>query len=330
MDARQLCLRLQQYSAGNHDALRPIRVPTPEQVRERSEVTLRGQALGSIGRLQRQGWSLMQQHDVHDIPPRWWTRIAWPKVRSRLCEQPDTAWLLTMLEPIRAIIMQLRAWQITIEARLLPTKTPITTPEDASDDSAAAGEQLNPTPAAKRQASPSKPVSTTTAPSSEPNPTPAAKEQATSNAPNNPSATDAHTAPTPTITTPHGMGELTRAVLDRRIGDWRRFNNRKQAGSFIGACPGEYSSGGVQQQGGKIDRRGDPHLRALMTELVWRLRKFNPQWRGFIKFAHVLGPQSKAGRPARKKAITACVRLLFIDLWRLFTHQLQASDIGLH
>jgi hypothetical protein len=44
MDARQLCLRLQQYSSGNHDALRPIRVPTAEQVRARSEVTLRGQA----------------------------------------------------------------------------------------------------------------------------------------------------------------------------------------------------------------------------------------------------------------------------------------------
>lgn len=92
----------------------------------------------------------------------------------------------------------------------------------------------------------------------------------------------------------------------------------------------QYSSGGVQQQGGKIDRRGDPHLRALMTELVWRLRKFQPEWRGFVKFAAILGPESKAGRPARKKAITACVRLLFIDLWRLFTGQLQASAIGLN
>ncbi len=50
-----------------------------DQVRARSEVTLRGQALGSIGRLQRQGWSLMQQHDVHDLPARWWTREACPR-----------------------------------------------------------------------------------------------------------------------------------------------------------------------------------------------------------------------------------------------------------
>jgi len=323
MDARQLCLRLQQYSSGNHDALCPIRVPTPEQVRQRSEVTLRGQALGSIGRLQRQGWSLMQQHDLHDIPPRWWTRIGWPKVRRRLTEQPDSAWLLTMLEPIRAIILQLRNWQISIERLLLPDSIPSATHDDVSqdndpddgdpddgdpddgdpDDGDPEGEEASeePIPTAKR-------------------PTAKSLTGDTAKAPFNAS----------NIPTPHGMGQLTRAILDRRIGDWHRFKNRKQAGSFIGACPGEYSSGGVQQQGGKIDRRGDPHLRALMTELVWRLRKFQPQWRGFVKFAAILGPESKAGRPARKKAITACVRLLFIDLWRLFTGQLQASDIGLN
>ena len=312
MDARQLCLRLQQYSAGNLDALRPIRVPTEEQVRARSEVTLRGQALGSIGRLQRQGWSLMQQHDVHDVPPRWWTRVAWPKVQRRLQEQPaeSAQWLLTMLTPIRAIIVQLRTWQLSVERLLLPVGAaqPATadddTAEEAADETlAAASTSEAQTPAAKREA---------------------AKSPASNAAP------DEVTSPTASIPTPHGMGALTRAVLDRRIGDWHRFNNRKQAGSFIGACPGEYSSGGVQQQGGKIDRRGDPHLRALMTELVWRLRIHQPQWRGFVKFAPILGPESKAGRPARKKAITACVRLLFIDLWRLFTHQLQAADIGLN
>ncbi|MBL9115908.1 MAG: transposase [Verrucomicrobiaceae bacterium] len=40
---------------------------------------------------------------------------------------------------------------------------------------------------------------------------------------------------------------IDRAILNRRIGDWHRFTNRKQAGSFVGACPCEYSSGGVQQ-----------------------------------------------------------------------------------
>jgi hypothetical protein len=226
-----------------------------------------------------------------------------------LSQQPDHIWLLTMLEPIRAIIVQLRAWQLSIEDLLLPEAMPSTAGDEASDErDDAYNEEPASNPAAKRVAAKS-PVAN------------GGQEPIT-------------VAPTPAtgadIATPHGMGALTRAVLDRRIGDWHRFNNRKQVGSFIGACPGEYSSGGVQQQGGKIDRRGDPHLRALMTELVWRLRKFQPEWRGFVKFAAILGPESKAGRPARKKAITACVRLLFIDLWRLFTGQLQASDIGLN
>jgi hypothetical protein len=232
-------------------------------------------------------------------------------VRNRLSEQPESAWLLTMLEPIRAIILQLRNWQVSMEQLLLPDAIPSPTPEEASDEasdetSQEQSEEPTPPPTAKR---------------------PTAKSL-TSNIAPAPVTTAATTASS--IATPYGMGELTRAILDRRIGDWHRFNNRKQVGSFIGACPGEYSSGGVQQQGGKIDRRGDPHLRALMTELVWRLRRFQPQWRGFVKFAPILGPESQAGRPARKKAITACVRLLFIDLWRLFTGQLQASDIGLN
>ena len=44
MDARQLCLRLQQFSSGNHDALRPIRVPTVEQVRARRSFGVGGAA----------------------------------------------------------------------------------------------------------------------------------------------------------------------------------------------------------------------------------------------------------------------------------------------
>lgn len=214
MDARQLCLRLQQYSSGNHDALRPIRVPTAEQVRARSEVTLRGQALGSIGRLQRQGWSLMQQHDVHDLPARWWTRVAWPKVRKRLSQQPDHTWLLTMLEPIRAIIVQLRAWQLSIEDLLLPDAKPSTARDEASDErDDAHSEEPASHPATKREAAKSPEAN------AEQEPITAASAKATD------------------IVTPHGMGALTRAVLDRRIGDWHRFNNRKQVGSFIGACP---------------------------------------------------------------------------------------------
>ncbi len=42
---------------------------------------------------------------------------------------------------------------------------------------------------------------------------------------------------------PRGLGSLTSVLLDREIGDWRRFANRRQVGSYTGLCPSEYSTG---------------------------------------------------------------------------------------
>jgi len=42
---------------------------------------------------------------------------------------------------------------------------------------------------------------------------------------------------------PRGLGLMTSVIIDREIGDWRRFSNRRQIASYTGLCPGEYSSG---------------------------------------------------------------------------------------
>ena len=42
---------------------------------------------------------------------------------------------------------------------------------------------------------------------------------------------------------PRGLGKMTSVVIDREIGDWHRFNNRRQIASYTGLCPDEYSSG---------------------------------------------------------------------------------------
>src|SRR5947207_7722649 len=42
---------------------------------------------------------------------------------------------------------------------------------------------------------------------------------------------------------PRGLGKMTSVIIDREIGDWRRFNNRRQIASYTGLCPGQYSSG---------------------------------------------------------------------------------------
>ena len=42
---------------------------------------------------------------------------------------------------------------------------------------------------------------------------------------------------------PTGLGALTAQILDREIGDWGRFKNRRQVASYTGLVPSEHSSG---------------------------------------------------------------------------------------
>jgi len=40
---------------------------------------------------------------------------------------------------------------------------------------------------------------------------------------------------------PKGVGPLTFEILRREVGDWKRFNNRRQVSSYTGLCPRESS-----------------------------------------------------------------------------------------
>ena len=70
-------------------------------------------------------------------------------------------------------------------------------------------------------------------------------------------------------------------------------------------------------------------MRTVLVEAVWRLKKWNPSWRGFRKFPHVFGHQATARGATRKKAVVACARLLAVDLWRLQTGRATLNDLGL-
>jgi transposase len=136
----------------------------------------------------------------------------------------------------------------------------------------------------------------------------------------------AQAAQTLTIALPHGLGQLTALTACQEVMDWQRFSNRKKAGSYIGCCPSEHSTGDGQLLGG-IDRQGNRRLRSLLTEAVWRLLRWEPGWHGFAKWGQVIrGPHGSSVR--KKKAVIACVRLLFIDLWRLFTGRATLPDLG--
>jgi len=127
---------------------------------------------------------------------------------------------------------------------------------------------------------------------------------------------------------PRGLGRLTSVVIDREIGDWHRFGNRRQVGSYTGLCPGEYSSGKTRLQS-CVNKHGNPRLRAALVELAWRLVRFQPDYRPVVKWRQVLAKGALATGAARKKAIVAVARQLAVDLWRIRTGQLSPERLGL-
>jgi transposase len=127
---------------------------------------------------------------------------------------------------------------------------------------------------------------------------------------------------------PRGLGKMTSVIIDREIGDWHRFNNRRQIASYTGLCPGEYSSGNTRLQS-CVTKHGNPRLRAALVELAWRLMRFQPNYRAVFKWRRILTKGALATGAARKKAIVAVARQLAIDLWRIRTGRCSAQQLGL-
>lgn len=122
---------------------------------------------------------------------------------------------------------------------------------------------------------------------------------------------------------PKAIGALTWVLLLREICDWGRFKNRRQAASFTGLCPGVHQSGG-RKRDGSINRYGNPRVRALLIELVWRLARWQPDYPPVR--ALVAGIARGA---ARRKCAVAAARRLAVDLWRLATHQTTPEKLKL-
>lgn len=127
---------------------------------------------------------------------------------------------------------------------------------------------------------------------------------------------------------PRGLGLMTSVVIDREIGSWERFANRRQVGSYTGLCPGEYSSGNTRMQT-CVTKQGNPRLRAALVELAWRLVRFQPNYRPIVKWRKTLAKGALATGAARKKAIVAVARQLAVDLWRIRTGRLNPEQLGL-
>jgi len=125
-----------------------------------------------------------------------------------------------------------------------------------------------------------------------------------------------------------GVGALSSEMLDREIGDWDRFKNRRQVASYTGLCPGEDSSG-ESQMSLSIDKHGNPRVRAILVECAWLLPRLQPDYRPLQKWKWVFEKNSKAGKALRKKAAVALARHLAVDLWRIKTGRARPEDLGL-
>jgi transposase len=107
---------------------------------------------------------------------------------------------------------------------------------------------------------------------------------------------------------PKGLGALSDQLIDREIGDWNRFSNRRQVASYTGLCPSEDSSGGRRFQG-SVNKHGNPRLRRLLVEAVWRLIRFQPNDKRLEKWWSELR-ERKGKLPAgrKKKLVVAIAR----------------------
>ena len=126
---------------------------------------------------------------------------------------------------------------------------------------------------------------------------------------------------------PCGLGSMTWEILSREVGDWHRFRNRRQVASYTGLCPGEHSSGASRQQG-SITRHGNPRLRHLLIEAVWRLLRYNPEYRGIAKWRDQF-TAVRVTQARKKKIVVAIARQLAVDLWRLGTGRTTPAALGL-
>ena len=125
---------------------------------------------------------------------------------------------------------------------------------------------------------------------------------------------------------PKGLGGLTYEVVEREVGSWDRFTNRRQVGSYTGLCGG-ISASGHSRHLLPITKHGNVRLRTALIELAWRLVLWQRDCKLVKKWWPVLG-NPKTSKAAKKKAIVAMARQMAVDLWRWRTGRVQPEALG--
>lgn len=128
---------------------------------------------------------------------------------------------------------------------------------------------------------------------------------------------------------PTGLGALTAQVLDREIGDWERFDNRRQVASYTGLVPSEDSSG-ERRFRGSITKHGNPRVRHTLIEASWRLPQFQPDYKAVKqRRAAIDEARRKNNKAAKKKLAVGLARQFVVDWWRVRTGRTTPEKLGL-
>lgn len=118
---------------------------------------------------------------------------------------------------------------------------------------------------------------------------------------------------------PKEFGALSMEELSRDILDWNRFKNRREVFAYTGLCPSKYSSGQSLSQG-PVTKHGNPRVRHILFEGIWRLRRWQPDYKP-LQAVHEAKSKS-----ARKKCVVAAARQFAVNLWRISTCRCTVSN----
>jgi transposase len=124
---------------------------------------------------------------------------------------------------------------------------------------------------------------------------------------------------------PKGAGANSLVQLQSEVLDWGLYSNRRKIACLAGMVPSEWSTG-ENQRLGSITKVGVPAIRRIITEMVWRIILFQPQYQPVQKWQEVLRGTNRA---LKKKAVVAIGRQLMVDLWRLQTGRVTAQELNL-
>jgi transposase len=108
-----------------------------------------------------------------------------------------------------------------------------------------------------------------------------------------------------------GMGVETATTLVHEVFS-RRFRDRRALAAFVGMTGTPYGSGGSKREQG-LSKNGNPRVRRILTQLMWRWLIFQPQSALAQWFL-----ARTAGAKGRMKKImaVALARKLLVALWR--------------